>query len=119
MSQSYYQLGKIQMCEELESKVYSISRVAILLPARKNSNGMRTEKGLHQSQTTSQSYYQLGKIQMLYIVYNKLDEEIIQSQSYYQLGKIQIKSYFLYSSGWYIFKSQSYYQLGKIQIYFY
>jgi len=63
-SQSYYQLGKIQMYLnniEYNTKNY---RVAILLPARKNSNMFSSWiKGLKKVKL-SQSYYQLGKIQI-------------------------------------------------------
>jgi len=38
MSQSYYQLGKIQIGSHLMKNPQWIRRVAILLPARKNSN---------------------------------------------------------------------------------
>ena len=167
LSQSYYQLGKIQIRKFLKILYQIVYSVAILLPARKNSNPNTNILYIIQSSSTgSQSYYQLGKIQISNMKpkttamslrrnpttsqekfksfrkfrdecepdgkgrnpttsqekfkYDKIKKitgsQMIASQSYYQLGKIQIINsiiIFCYSM---FFLSQSYYQLGKIQI---
>jgi len=76
---------------------------------------MRKRLNVINFESKSQSYYQLGKIQ---ISFNKGWQQIFcyRSQSYYQLGKIQISVFTTEILTDLTDESQSYYQLGKIQI---